>query len=174
MIHFPLSTANAFLPGVAKLKGDIDGSMTVEGDMARPILNGWLAFDSAAVTVDMLGSTLELPGEHIPVENNIVRLNNLKIKACNDNPLTVAGTVDLSELSSPGIDLSFNASNMQLVNTVKAPRGADVFGKLFLGLNATSRRPDLPPGQRPLRCFHRCRAPPGSSSPSRKALRKPR
>ena len=25
MIHFPLSTANAFLPGVAKLKGDIDG-----------------------------------------------------------------------------------------------------------------------------------------------------
>ncbi len=139
MIHFPLSTANAFLPGVAKLKGDIDGSMTVEGDMAKPILNGWLAFDSAAVTVDMLGSTLELPGEHIPVENNIVRLNNLKIKACNDNPLTVAGTVDLSELSSPGIDLSFNASNMQLVNTVKAPRGADVFGKLFLGLNATAR-----------------------------------
>ena len=139
MIHFPLSTANAFLPGVAKLKGDIDGSMTVEGDMDKPVLNGWLAFDSAAVTVDMIGSTLLLPQDHIPVENNFIRFNDLQIKACNDNPLTVGGTVDISDLASPSIDLSLKARNMQLVNTNRAPRGTDLYGKLFISLDATAR-----------------------------------
>ena len=139
MIHFPLSTANAFLPGIAKLKGDIDGSMTVEGDMDKPVLNGWLAFDSAAVTVDMIGSTLLLPQDHIPVENNLIRFNDLQIKACNDNPLTVGGTVDISDLASPSIDLSLKARNMQLVNTNRAPRGTDLYGKLFISLDATAR-----------------------------------
>lgn len=139
MIHFPLSTANAFLPGVAKLKGDLDGSMTVEGNMSKPVLNGWLAFDSAAVTVNMIGSTLELPRERIPVENNLVRLNDLEIKACNENPLVVDGTVDLSDPTSPGLDLSLKAKNMQLVNTTRAPRGANLYGKLFVGLDATAR-----------------------------------
>ena len=139
MIHFPLATANAFLPGIARLHGDLDGSMTVSGDAQRPVLDGWLQFDSASVLVDMLGSTLTLPQGRIPVEKNLVKLNSLAIKACNENPLTVDGTVDISDLTDVAMDLRLAADNMMLVNTSRPPRGADIYGKLFASLDGTVR-----------------------------------
>jgi hypothetical protein len=136
MIRFPLSTVNPFIPGVAKLSGMLNGRMDISGDSNKPILNGYLDFDSARVSVDMLGSTLAFSEEQIPVTNNIVNINDFKITACNENPLTINGKVDITELSSPQISLMVKATNMQLVNSSRAPKGADIYGKAFMSLNA--------------------------------------
>jgi hypothetical protein len=136
MIRFPLSTVNPFIPGVAKLSGMLNGRMDISGDSNKPILNGYLDFDSARVSVDMLGSTLAFSEEQIPVTNNIVNINDFKITACNENPLTINGKVDITELSSPQISLMAKATNMQLVNSSRAPKGADLYGKAFMSLNA--------------------------------------
>jgi hypothetical protein len=136
MIRFPLSTVNPFIPGVAKLSGMLNGRMDISGDSNKPILNGYLDFDSARVSVDMLGSTLAFSEEQIPVTNNIVDINDFKITACNENPLTINGKVDITELSSPQISLKAKATNMQLVNSSRAPKGADLYGKAFMSLNA--------------------------------------
>ena len=136
MIHFPLSTANAFMPGVARLGGDLDGSLTVTGDASRPVLNGWLQFDSATVRVDMLGTTMMLSDERIPVDSSLVRLDNFGIKACNDNPLTVDGYVDIHDLAAASMNLRLHADNMMLVNTGRPVRGADIYGKAYMDLDA--------------------------------------
>lgn len=139
MIHFPLATANAFLPGVAKLGGSLNGSMDISGDASNPILNGSLAFEDATVNVTMLGSTLSLTSDTIPVKDNIVRLSDFFIKGVNENPLNINGTVDITSLANPKINLDLTADNMQIVNTNRAPKGADVYGKAFVSLDSRVR-----------------------------------
>lgn len=140
MIHFPLATANPFLPaGTAKMRGTLNGNMTVRGSTDAPVVDGYINFDSAAVRVTMLGTELTFSDERIPVDSSRVRFSDFAIRACNDNPLTVNGSVDFSRLSDMQLDLSLNASDMQLVNSTRPSRGADVYGKAFIDLNATVR-----------------------------------
>ncbi len=139
MIHFPLSVANPFLPGIARLGGSLNGSMDISGDASNPILNGYLAFEDAKVDVTMLGSTLTLTKDTIPVKDNLVTFDRFTIKGVNENPLYVDGTVDITKLASPNINLDLNADNMQIVNTNRARKGADVYGKAYIGLKSKVR-----------------------------------
>lgn len=136
MIHFPLATVNPFLPGVARLTGSLNGKMDVSGDQSNPILNGALTFDSATVRVDMLGTKLTISDTPIPVKDNIVAFNGFNIIACNNNPLGINGTVDITSLSNPKVKLNLAANDMLLVNTQKAPKGASVYGKALLDVDA--------------------------------------
>ena len=136
VIDLPLTVANPFLPpGVATLAGRLQGQMDVDGKMTSPVLNGWLAFDSASVTPTMLGTKLTLPSDSIPVVNSMVRFNSFAIKAVNENPLTINGWVDLSDLALMKMDLAMAARNMQLTGS-KRVRSADVYGKSFVDLDA--------------------------------------
>jgi hypothetical protein len=139
MIHFPLSTVNPFIPGIAKLSGTLNGRMDVSGDSDNPILNGYLDFDAAEVNVQMLGSTFSFSEDQIPVENSLVKFNNFTIKACNENPLALDGTVDIASMASPHVNLKAKATNMQIVNSTRAAKGADLYGKAYISLDAAVR-----------------------------------
>ncbi|MDE7406779.1 MAG: hypothetical protein K2M76_00035, partial [Muribaculaceae bacterium] len=136
MIRMPLRVANPFLPaGTASLSGMLNGTMQITGDIANPIFNGYIDFDSAAVNVDMLGTSFSFSTDKVPVDSNVVRFSDYAIKGVNSNPLLINGSVDMSSLSEPRIDLSFNARNMQIVGGKKS-RKADVYGKAFIDLDA--------------------------------------
>ncbi len=136
MIHFPLRVVNPFLPkDMAQLRGMLNGKMDITGSLAHPIFNGYLDFDSTAVKVGMLGTSFVFSEEKIPMDSNVVRFNDFTITACNENPLRVNGTVDVSELTDVAIDLTLNARDMQIVNSTR-PRGADVYGKAFIDAEA--------------------------------------
>ncbi len=136
MIHFPLRIVNPFLPpGVARVSGMLNGEMDVTGTMTSPTFNGYLDFDSTAVTVDMLGTSLRFSEERIPVDSNVVKFNNYTISAKNDNPLFVNGSVDMSDLVSPFVDLSMKARDMLIVDS-KKKKNADVYGKAFIDIDA--------------------------------------
>lgn len=139
MIHFPLATCNAFLPGVAKLSGTLNGRMDVSGDSSRPRLDGNLQFDKAAVNVNMLGTTFAISDTPIPINKSIVRLNNFAVSGCNENPLTLNGSVDISDMSRMSMDLTLKARNMQIVKSTRAAKGADVYGKAFVNIDAKAR-----------------------------------
>lgn len=138
LIHFPLEAANPFLPaGMASLTGTLNGSMDVTGESAAPKLDGWLQFDSTAIKLVMTGSSYAFNDVRIPVENNVVKFSNFEIRGANDNPLSINGLVDIKSFSNPKIDLSLTANNMMIVNTKRAARGADIYGKGFINLLAT-------------------------------------
>ena len=139
MIHFPLSTCNAFLPGVAKLSGTLNGRMDVSGDSDHPQLDGNLQFDQAAINVNMLGTTFAISDTPIPINKSIVRLNNFAVSGCNENPLTLNGSVDISDMSRMSVDLTMKARNMQIVKSTRAAKGADVYGKAFVNIDAKAR-----------------------------------
>ncbi|MCM1522251.1 MAG: translocation/assembly module TamB [Muribaculaceae bacterium] len=136
MIRFPLKVANPFLPpGTASLEGWLNGTMKITGDMANPLFDGYINFDSAGVNVDMLGSEFRFTDEKIPVDSNIVTFDNYAITGCNENPLTINGTVDMRHLTDIRLDLDAKAKDMQIVNSQRA-RGAEVYGKAFVDLDA--------------------------------------
>ena len=137
MIKFPLNVVNPFIPDkMASLSGQLNGSMKITGDMANPRFDGYINFDTTAVKVTMLGTSFRFSDERIPVDSNIVTFNDFNIFACNENPLTINGTVNATSLSNVKLDLDMAARNMQVVKADRARGGSDVYGKAFLDLFA--------------------------------------
>lgn len=137
MIHFPLRILNPFLPKeYGQLSGMLNGMMDITGNIAKPIFNGYIDFDSTAVNVGMLGTNFKFSENKIPVDSSIVRFDGFSITASNQNPLSVNGTVDLTNLANMKIDLDMKARNMQIVNSNR-PRKADVYGKAFIDVDAS-------------------------------------
>lgn len=137
MIHFPLATVNPFLPPrMARLRGTLNGTMRISGDADAPVFNGYLDFDSTAVRLYMTGTDYVFSGDSIPVVDNLVTFDNFAIRGVNENPLRINGNVDIASLASPKIDLTAKAENFQLVNTRRASKGADIYGKAFVSLDS--------------------------------------
>lgn len=137
MIHFPLKVAAPFIPGnMASLEGTVNGSMKITGESTKPDFDGFIYFDSAAVKVKMLGTRFVFSRDSIPVHHNVIDFSDYPIYACNDNPLSISGKVDVNDLANVSMDLALKARNTQIVNSTKA-RGAEVYGKGFLDLDAT-------------------------------------
>ena len=140
MIRFPLAVVNPFLPqGTAKLSGMLNGEMDITGEMTSPIFNGYLDFDTTAVTVTMLGTDFRFSETKIPVDSNIIKFNDFNIMGCNKNPLVINGEVDARKFSDIKLDLSMKARDMQIVDSKRPRSGADAYGKAFVDLDATAR-----------------------------------
>ena len=137
MIRFPLAVVNPFLPpATASLSGMLNGEMTITGDMAAPIFNGHINFDTAAVKVAMMGTTFTFSDTNIPVDSNVVTFNDFAITGCNKNPLLINGKVDASHISDINIDLDASARNMQILKSDRARGDASLYGKAFIDLFA--------------------------------------
>lgn len=137
--RLPLHIVNPFLPPqTASAGGYLSGQMEVGGTFGAPRLDGYVAFDSAQVMVDMLGTPFRFSQERVTVDSNSVSFRDFAIIGCNNKPLTVNGTVDLSSFVSPKIDLDFQARNMQVVGSQQSRR-SQVYGKAFVNVGATAR-----------------------------------
>ena len=137
LIRFPLAIANPFLAPTATLEGTLNGEMDASGSLSAPKLNGFLRFDSAAVTINMLGSKFTISDTKIPVDENVVRFNDFNITGANSNPLYVNGLVDLKSFTDVGLDVHLRAHDMMVVNSPKK-KGREVYGKALIDLTAAA------------------------------------
>ena len=141
LTHFPLNIANPFLgKDVAQLSGSLNGEFDVSGSLKEPKLNGFLACDSVAVFIPMMGSSVKFNQDSILVADNVIDLNKFDIWGANKNPIEIDGTIDLSSLKSAVFDLKLNANNFQLINNDQRAR-SDLYGKLFMDIHASARGP---------------------------------
>lgn len=137
--RFPLQVANAFLgKDVARLSGYLNGKMALKGSFTNPELNGNVGFDSVGVYIPMMGQWLRFDNDSISVRENVLNFDRFNIWGANSNPLLIDGTVDARRLSAIMLDLSMRGKNFQLVGSKKSG-GNDIYGKLFLDLDATAR-----------------------------------
>lgn len=140
MIHFPLRVVNPFLPkNVAQLSGMLNGQMDITGSMTAPVFNGFLDFDSTAVAVAMTGASYRFSENKIPVDSNVVHFNDYIISGLNKNGLHVNGIVDARHISDIKFNLGLKASDMQVVNSTRARKGANVYGRAFIDVDATAK-----------------------------------
>lgn len=141
LTRFPLYIANAFLgPDVARLSGYLNGSMDLQGSLAKPNIFGSIACDSVGVYVPMLGSELHLGNDSISLADNILRINNFDVWGANKNPLVLNGTINASKPSEIYVDLGMKAEKFQLINNTKKAR-SEIFGRIDLDMDATAKGP---------------------------------
>ena len=141
LTHFPLNIANPFLgKDVAQLSGSLNGGLDVSGSVKEPKLNGYIACDSVAVFIPMMGSSVKFNQDSILVTDNVIDFNKFDIWGANKNPIEIDGTIDMSDLRSAIFNLRLNANNFQLINNDQRAR-SDLYGKLFMDIHANARGP---------------------------------
>lgn len=141
LTRFPLYVANAFLgPDIARLSGYLNGNMNMAGSFTDPKLTGHISCDSVGVYVPMIGSSLTFGDDSITVKENYLQMKDFDIWGANKNPIVINGEIDATKLSAVSFNIGLDAKNFQLINNSKKT-GSDIYGKIFLDLNATARGP---------------------------------
>ena len=139
--HLPLAMADPFIPeDMAKLQGDLDGSLAISGNSQAPVLDGFLALDSVSVYVGAVGSTFRFDNKNVEIKSNKLTFDNYGIYSSGKNPFIIDGTIDFNQMDNPMANLRLTANNLELLNTKKKPESL-VYGKLYVNLNSTLTGP---------------------------------
>ena len=137
----PLQPVNIFLPAdMLRLSGNLQAKVHAQGTPDRLNLNGGVRFAGTEVRVPMIGTSFRLSSDTIRIADSRVRFDNYAVTAPNKNPLTIRGSVDLSDFARMKADLALRASDFQFVNVARKEK-APVYGKAYLDLDATARGP---------------------------------
>lgn len=139
--HFPLNVANPFVPDrMVELDGDIDGTLSMKGDPAKPLLNGELALDSVTFFMPEMSAMFHFDNEPVQVVNSKMMFKEFDIFTKGKTPFTINGEVDFSDLERTAVNLKMHAENYELLNAPRTKR-AMVYGKMYVDFNATLRGP---------------------------------
>jgi hypothetical protein len=134
--RLPFSLANAFMPPeTIKLSGYALGNLEVMGSTANPILTGSIATDSLYITAEKYNINLRIPNDTLFIKQSHIDLPQIKAYAAGNNPLTLDGSMDFSNLEKVQLNLSIDAKNYQLINAPKT-RDALAYGKVFVDINS--------------------------------------
>ena len=141
--HLPLKIANAFIPdNMAKLQGDLDGAISVEGSTSQPVLNGELGMDSVIVNIPQASLNLRFDNRPLKIENSRLIFERFNIFTKGKTPFSIDGYVDMTDMAAMDINLKMQAHNFELINA-KRTKESLVHGKLYVDVDALLKgRPD--------------------------------
>lgn len=119
------------LDNLTNSTGFLSGDLKITGKAANPNVVGDLKFNDVGFKVTQLNSQFKSMNDKIVFSNNSILLNNFTIKDEQDNDLTINGTLDSTDLTNIGFNLSLDADNFKAVNSA-AKDNDDYYGELFL------------------------------------------
>lgn len=99
--------------------GRLKGQLKLTGTTDKPDIKGELQTDSLKTTLTLLGSPFMMPAEKLAISNDKIELNDFTIIDEYDNEGVVDGSVDITSLSDPQLDLKVNAEKWQVLNSTK-------------------------------------------------------
>ena len=134
--RLPFSLANAFMPPETfKMSGYALGNLEVNGPVSNPILTGIITTDSLHMTAGEYNINLRFPNDTLYINQSHIDLQQIKAYAVGNNPLTLDGDIDFSNLDKIQLNLNMSAKNYQLINARKT-RDALAYGKVFVDANS--------------------------------------
>ena len=134
--RLPFSLANAFMPPETfKMSGYALGNLEVNGLVSNPILTGIITTDSLHMTAGEYNINLRFPNDTLYINQSHIDLQQIKAYAVGNNPLTLDGDIDFSNLDKIQLNLNMSAKNYQLINARKT-RDALAYGKVFVDANS--------------------------------------
>ncbi len=116
--ELPLPLVNLFMPANISLAGTTSGQLSLCGkDFETARMNAHLTMHDANVGISDLDAKLRLPEDTLYVRNNRLTLRDYNIRAANQNPFSVRGTVDMTKsLTDPQIDIRVAGEKVQMIN----------------------------------------------------------
>ncbi|WP_407425854.1 translocation/assembly module TamB domain-containing protein [Arcticibacter sp.] len=101
---------------VSNVKGQVSAKVNVSGNILDPRINGNLSLKDAHLTVNYLRTPYRVTDE-VSIQNSVINLDNLELRDINNNVAVATGTVDLTDLRNPLLDISIRASKFMALNT---------------------------------------------------------
>ena len=141
MTRMPVRLLNGFIPDrIIRLTGYANGELAVQGSLDKPRINGELKFDSCYMRSAQYGVKMRWSDKPVRIVGSNLLFEDFKMYANNDNPLTLNGNVDFSDMSNMNMNLSMVARNCQVIDS-KENRRSIAFGKAFVDFFATMKGP---------------------------------
>ncbi len=139
--HFPLDILNPFIPDrTIEFNGNVDGTLTMQGNPTHPEMNGELGLDSVSIFMPDLSATFLFDNEPVQMVDSKMRFRNFDIFTKGSTPFTINGDVDFSNLENMKMDLKMQARDYELLNAPRTKR-AMIYGKMYVDIDATLRGP---------------------------------
>lgn len=141
MSRMPARLINGFIPDrIIRLNGYANGEVALKGTLDKPLANGEIQFDSCYMRSAQYGVRMRFSEDPLRIVGSNLLFEEFKMYANNDNPLTLNGNVDFSNLGNMNMDLRMIARNCQVIDS-KENRRSIAFGKAFVDFYATMRGP---------------------------------
>ncbi len=132
MNKFPLHYVNGFVPnGIVGLRGEGNGSLSVQGALNRLDINGKVYAENAYLLSEPYGIEMRFGEQPLVVEHSKIALNDFKVYDKNNSALTMNGALDFSNTNKIMLDMQLNAQNFQLINAKENPH-SEAYGKAFV------------------------------------------
>lgn len=138
MIRFPLSMLNGFMGEITGLAGYADGTFSLDGAAAQPLLNGTLRLDSAYFYSLPYGLDFRFEDRPLQITDSRLRFEDFSFYSKGKSPLKLRGDIDFSQLENIRLDLAMHTEDFELVNARRTDKSM-VFGKVFADYRGTLR-----------------------------------
>jgi len=117
-------------------EGYFSGDLRIEGTMGEPAIIGDLNFNDVAFTVTQLDNKFQNMNDAISFSQEGISFNKFTIEDEDNNELVVNGTLQTSDYSSYGFNLTVNADNFKAISST-AQNNEFYYGDLILDTRLT-------------------------------------
>lgn len=140
--QLPASLADPFIPdNICAFDGMIDGLINVKGPLDSLLFNGNIYPKDVHVYSEVYSFDLRLGNNPITFTNSLLRFNGISIYGAHDNPLTINGFVDFSDLDNMKFNLSLYGQDFAVFDAPRTHKSAlygTLYGDFFARVNGTS------------------------------------
>ena len=134
LTRFPLEMVNGFVPDqIVGLEGIGEGKLTIKGALKTPQVNGEVYLDSSYLVSIPYGMRLRFDNDPVRIVGSNLLLENFSLYAYNENPLTLMGSINFSNLDHILVDLRMRAKDYQVIGAKENPNSI-AYGKAFVDL----------------------------------------
>jgi hypothetical protein len=129
---------------IRRAEGYVAGKLRLNGDIAKPEVNGTLSFHKAGLAPAALNSFYSMDGEQLVFNGQTVELDHFRIRDSLGNDLTLNGRISTRDYSVYQFDLSAGARNFQAIHSTEKDN-PNYYGDLFFDADlAISGNSDAP------------------------------
>ena len=135
LIHFPLEMLSPFVPHKsASFKGTLSGLLTVKGKTTAPLLDGEIKPDSISVYFPSAQTTVRFENQPITLNKGLLNFNAYKIYTVDKKPFIINGTMTMTPLTDPLLELELTANQMKVMDAPQKKESI-LYGKLLADMN---------------------------------------
>lgn len=132
LIHFPLAIVNGLVPDqIIGLEGYGEGELTIKGNLKTPQVDGEIYLDSSYLVSIPYGMRLRFDDDPVRIVGSNLLFENFSLYSYNNNPLTLMGGINFSNLDRIMVDLRMRANDYQIIGA-KENSNSVAYGKAFV------------------------------------------
>jgi len=142
LLDIPMKMFSAFVPDqFAQLSGNMGGDITVSGPTDRLTFNGDLEPKNLHLLAPQYSVDLRMADDTISIADSKICFEKIPVYGVGDDPLTLDGSVDLSNMDVIPMNLTLQGRNFQLVNSKRTSKSVlfgQVYGDIFTRISGNT------------------------------------